>query len=58
MKTNSYISAFFVLSGPAASKCPQCSADVSELMTQCSEYRILCEEKDKLHELVHILQIK
>lgn len=51
---------FFCLlpSGPATLKCPHCSADVSELVTQCNQYRILCEERDKLLELVHILQTK
>ncbi|XP_040910997.1 coiled-coil domain-containing protein 13 [Toxotes jaculatrix] len=44
--------------GPGSSKCPQCSADVSALMTQCSEYKILCVEKDRLIELVNVLQIK
>lgn len=47
-----------VLRGLSSSKCPQCSADVSSLMTQCNEYRILCVEKDRLLELVHILQTK
>ncbi|XP_056911718.1 coiled-coil domain-containing protein 13 [Takifugu flavidus] len=46
------------VNGPTASKCPTCSADVSELMTQSNQYRILCEERDKLLELVHILQTK
>ncbi|XP_056247336.1 coiled-coil domain-containing protein 13 isoform X5 [Seriola aureovittata] len=43
---------------PGSSNCPQCSADVSALMTQCSEYKILCVERDRLLELVNILQIK
>ncbi|XP_056247333.1 coiled-coil domain-containing protein 13 isoform X2 [Seriola aureovittata] len=36
---------------PGSSNCPQCSADVSALMTQCSEYKILCVERDRLLEL-------
>nr|XP_046263189.1 coiled-coil domain-containing protein 13 isoform X2 [Scatophagus argus] len=44
--------------GPNSSKCPQCSADVSALMTQCNEYRILCVEKDRLLELVNVLLTK
>ncbi|XP_070775669.1 coiled-coil domain-containing protein 13 [Enoplosus armatus] len=44
--------------GPRSSKCPQCSADVSALMIQCSEYKILCTERDRLLELVNILQTK
>ncbi|XP_068196940.1 coiled-coil domain-containing protein 13 isoform X2 [Antennarius striatus] len=44
--------------GPSSSKCPQCSADISVLMTQCDEYRILSVEKDKLLERVQILQTK
>ncbi|XP_034468442.1 coiled-coil domain-containing protein 13 isoform X2 [Hippoglossus hippoglossus] len=44
--------------GPGSSKCPQCSADVSALMTQCSEYKVLCVEKDRLSELVNVLQTK
>ncbi|XP_026169681.1 coiled-coil domain-containing protein 13 isoform X2 [Mastacembelus armatus] len=40
------------------SKCPKCSADVSALMTQCNEYKILCVEKDRLLELVNVLQRK
>ncbi|XP_069367799.1 coiled-coil domain-containing protein 13 isoform X2 [Paralichthys olivaceus] len=44
--------------GPGSSKCPQCSADVSALMTQCSEYKTLCVEKDRLSELVNVLQTK
>lgn len=35
----------FVLRGLRSSKCPQCSADVSALMTQCNECKILCGEK-------------
>ncbi|XP_040000155.1 coiled-coil domain-containing protein 13 isoform X3 [Xiphias gladius] len=46
------------LGGPGPSKCPQCSADVSALMTQCSEYKILRVEKDRLLELVNVLQTK
>ncbi|XP_047444858.1 coiled-coil domain-containing protein 13 isoform X3 [Mugil cephalus] len=42
----------------SSSKCPQCSADVSALMTQCNEYKILCVEKDRLLELVKTLQTK
>lgn len=41
-----------------SSKCPQCSADVSALISQCDEYRLLGEEKDRLFELVNILQTK
>ncbi|KAM7379476.1 hypothetical protein PAMP_005023 [Pampus punctatissimus] len=44
--------------GPSSSKCPQCLADVSSLMTQCNEYKILCMEKDRLLEQVKILQTK
>ncbi|XP_044076117.1 coiled-coil domain-containing protein 13 isoform X2 [Siniperca chuatsi] len=44
--------------GPSSSKCPQCSADVGALMTQCNEYKILCTEKDRLLELVNVLQTK
>lgn len=40
------------------SKCPQCSADVSGLISQCDEFRLLSEEKDRLFELVNILQTK
>ncbi|XP_019122661.2 coiled-coil domain-containing protein 13 isoform X1 [Larimichthys crocea] len=43
---------------PSFLKCPQCSADVSALMTQCNEYRALCVEKDRLFELVKVLQTK
>ncbi|XP_018531851.1 coiled-coil domain-containing protein 13 isoform X1 [Lates calcarifer] len=46
------------LKGLGSSQCPQCSADVSSLMTQCNEYKILCVEKDRLLELVDILQRK
>ncbi|CAF98428.1 unnamed protein product [Tetraodon nigroviridis] len=46
------------VNGPATLKCPHCSSDVSELVTQCNQYRILCEERDKLLELIHILQTK
>uniref|UniRef100_A0A1A7Z1X6 Coiled-coil domain containing 13 n=1 Tax=Iconisemion striatum TaxID=60296 RepID=A0A1A7Z1X6_9TELE len=38
--------------------CPQCSADVSLLMTQSDEYKILSSEKDRLLEMVQVLQIK
>ncbi|KAM7400458.1 hypothetical protein PAMA_004918 [Pampus argenteus] len=44
--------------GPSSSKCPQCLADVSSLMTQCYEYKILCMEKDRLLEQVKTLQTK
>ncbi|XP_038157549.1 coiled-coil domain-containing protein 13 isoform X2 [Cyprinodon tularosa] len=40
------------------SKCPQCSADVSALITQTSTYKTLNMEKDRLLELVEVLQIK
>ncbi|XP_043990641.1 coiled-coil domain-containing protein 13 isoform X2 [Gambusia affinis] len=40
------------------SKCPGCSADVSGLITQSSAYKILSVEKDRLLELVKLLQIK
>ncbi|XP_049453583.1 coiled-coil domain-containing protein 13 isoform X2 [Epinephelus fuscoguttatus] len=43
---------------PSSSRCPQCSADVSALMTQCDEYKNICVEKDQLLELVNILQTK
>ncbi|XP_049930896.1 coiled-coil domain-containing protein 13 isoform X1 [Epinephelus moara] len=43
---------------PSSSRCPQCSADVSALMTQCDEYKNICVEKDRLLELVNILQTK
>ncbi|XP_029309962.1 coiled-coil domain-containing protein 13 [Cottoperca gobio] len=46
------------LKGPSSSKCPQGSADVSALMTQCNEYKNFCEEKDRLHEIVDIIQTK
>lgn len=42
----------------SSTSCPQCSADVSALMTQCNEYKILSEEKDRLLERVNILQTK
>nr|XP_043898709.1 coiled-coil domain-containing protein 13 isoform X2 [Solea senegalensis] len=45
------------LKGSGPSKCPQCSADVSALMTQSYEYKVLCVEKDRLLELVNVLQI-
>ncbi|XP_028283713.1 coiled-coil domain-containing protein 13 [Parambassis ranga] len=41
-----------------SSKCPQCLADLSALMTQCDEYTILSAEKDRLVELVKVLQTK
>ncbi|KAM9322178.1 coiled-coil domain-containing protein 13 isoform 1-T2 [Pholidichthys leucotaenia] len=44
--------------GLSSSKCPQCSTDVSAVMTQCSEYKIICVEKDRLLELVKVLQTK
>ncbi|KAK2895157.1 coiled-coil domain-containing protein 13 isoform X2 [Channa argus] len=37
-------------------KCPQCSADVSELMTQSKEYKLLCAEKDRLLEQISIME--
>ncbi|XP_035994209.1 coiled-coil domain-containing protein 13 isoform X2 [Fundulus heteroclitus] len=40
------------------SKCPQCSADVSALIPQSSAYKVLSVEKDRLLELVNVLQIK
>ncbi|KAM4557367.1 coiled-coil domain-containing protein 13 [Fundulus diaphanus] len=40
------------------SKCPQCSADVSALIPQSSVYKVLSVEKDRLLELVNVLQIK
>ncbi|XP_041805813.1 coiled-coil domain-containing protein 13 [Chelmon rostratus] len=43
---------------PNSSKCPQCSADVSTLMTRSNEYRILRVEKDRLLEPVNVLQTK
>ncbi|KAK5612363.1 hypothetical protein CRENBAI_013199 [Crenichthys baileyi] len=39
-------------------KCPQCSADVGALISQSSAYKILSLEKDRLLELVKVLQIK
>ncbi|MEQ2231234.1 hypothetical protein ILYODFUR_037393 [Ilyodon furcidens] len=39
-------------------KCTQCSADVGALISQSSVYKILSLEKDKLLELVKVLQIK
>ncbi|XP_054452482.1 coiled-coil domain-containing protein 13 [Anoplopoma fimbria] len=44
--------------GPSSSRCPHCSADVSALMTQCNEYKLLCLDKDRLLEMVHVLQTK
>ncbi|XP_045908678.1 coiled-coil domain-containing protein 13 isoform X1 [Micropterus dolomieu] len=44
--------------GPSSSKCPQCSADLSTLITKCSEYKIICTEKDRLLELVNVLQTR
>nr|XP_054597265.1 coiled-coil domain-containing protein 13 isoform X1 [Nothobranchius furzeri] len=38
--------------------CPHCSADVSLLMTQSDEYKILSVEKDRLLEMVQDLQMK
>ncbi|KAF7656252.1 hypothetical protein LDENG_00044430 [Lucifuga dentata] len=50
------------LKGLSPSICPQCSADVNTLMSQCAEYKTLyqtaCVEKDRLLELVNILQTK
>uniref|UniRef100_A0A087Y2X1 Coiled-coil domain containing 13 n=1 Tax=Poecilia formosa TaxID=48698 RepID=A0A087Y2X1_POEFO len=40
------------------SKCPGCSADVSALITQSSAYKVLSVEKNRLLELVKLLQIK
>ncbi|KAM4727501.1 coiled-coil domain-containing protein 13 [Anableps anableps] len=40
------------------SKCPQCFADVSALITESCAYKILSTEKDRLLELVKVLQIK
>ncbi|XP_068557516.1 coiled-coil domain-containing protein 13 [Cebidichthys violaceus] len=44
--------------GPRSSRCPHCSADVSALMTQCNEYKLLCGENDRLLEMVQFLQTK
>ncbi|XP_042285921.1 coiled-coil domain-containing protein 13 isoform X3 [Thunnus maccoyii] len=44
--------------GQSSSKCPQCLADVSSLMTQCNEYKNFCMEKDRLLKQVNILQAK
>ncbi|XP_070830434.1 coiled-coil domain-containing protein 13 isoform X2 [Chaetodon trifascialis] len=44
--------------GPNSSKCPPCSADVSAVMTHSNEYKILCVERDRLLELVNVLQTK
>ncbi|XP_059200793.1 coiled-coil domain-containing protein 13 isoform X2 [Centropristis striata] len=44
--------------GLSSSKCPQCSADVSAPMTECNDYKNICEEKDQLLEMVNILQTK
>ncbi|KAK9538601.1 hypothetical protein VZT92_003763 [Zoarces viviparus] len=44
--------------GPSSSRCPHCSADVSALMTQCNEYKVLCGENARLLETVQVLQIK
>ncbi|KAM9349906.1 coiled-coil domain-containing protein 13 [Symphorus nematophorus] len=43
---------------PSSLKCPQCSADVSTLMTQCNECRVLRLDNDRLLELVNDLQTK
>ncbi|KAM9845014.1 LOW QUALITY PROTEIN: coiled-coil domain-containing protein 13 [Aulostomus maculatus] len=42
---------------PGSTKCPQCFADVSSLMTQ-DEYKTLCMEKDRLLEQVQSLHIR
>ncbi|RVE61729.1 hypothetical protein OJAV_G00176280 [Oryzias javanicus] len=39
-------------------KCPRCSADVGEWLTQTSEYRVLSVERDRLLQLVEVLQKK
>ncbi|KAM6920014.1 coiled-coil domain-containing protein 13 [Lycodopsis pacificus] len=44
--------------GPSSSRCPHCSADVSALMTQCTEYKVLCRENARLLEMVQVLQTK
>ncbi|KAK2822537.1 hypothetical protein Q5P01_022602 [Channa striata] len=38
--------------------CPQCSADVSALMTQSKEYKILCVERDRLLEQISTMEKK
>ncbi|XP_031721307.1 coiled-coil domain-containing protein 13 [Anarrhichthys ocellatus] len=43
---------------PSSSRCPHCSADVSSLMTQCNEYKLLCGQNDRLLEMVQVLQTK
>ncbi|XP_024129245.1 coiled-coil domain-containing protein 13 [Oryzias melastigma] len=48
-------------SGPeirSSLKCPRCSADVGEWLTQTSEYRVLSVERDRLLQLVEVLQKK
>ncbi|XP_016897781.1 coiled-coil domain-containing protein 13 [Cynoglossus semilaevis] len=44
------------LKAPESAKCPQCSADITALMTQSYEYKVLSVEKDRLLELVNVLQ--
>lgn len=53
-----YNCAHFIYRSRSSSNCPQCSADVSALMTQSSEYNTLSVEKDRLLELVQVLQTK
>ncbi|KAM4605251.1 coiled-coil domain-containing protein 13 [Polymixia lowei] len=47
---------------PGSLKCTHCSADMTALMSQCNEYKTLyqaaCVEKDRLLELVAVLQAK
>ncbi|XP_078790360.1 coiled-coil domain-containing protein 13 isoform X4 [Oryzias latipes] len=43
---------------PSSSKCPRCSADVGEWLTQTSEYRVLSVERDRLLQVVDVLQKK
>ena len=47
---------FFPREQECSSKSSQ--ADESALMTQCDEYKIHCVEKDRLLELVHVLQTR
>ncbi|KAK7944484.1 hypothetical protein WMY93_000212 [Mugilogobius chulae] len=44
--------------GSLASKCPKCSADVSSLVLHSAEYKALCVEKDRLLEMIQILQTR
>ncbi|KAM6919239.1 coiled-coil domain-containing protein 13 [Xenentodon cancila] len=46
------------LKGLSSSTCLQCSADMSGLTTQSNEYKILTVERDRLLELVKVLQRK